>query len=191
MSPRERVTRSGKARPPRYRLLQWPALLWLTLVWLALWRSFTVPNALLGLVVAVAVCLVFPLPPLRMSIRPHPIALAWLLIRFVWDVVVSSVEVALVVLRPRGLRNALVQVDLATPSDFVLTMVGEMTTLIPGSVVVEARRSTHTLFFHVINVKSIDDVERFRQTVLAQEQRVLRAFGKPPIRNPTEPEVAS
>lgn len=181
MSPKVKVTRKGKVRPARYKSLQWPALLWLTLVWMALWRSFTLGNAVLGLAVAIAVCLVLPLPPLRIAIRPNLVAMAWLVLRFMWDVVVSSIEVTLVVLRPRGLTNALVQVDMAVPSDFVMTIVGEMTTLIPGSVVVEARRSTHTLFFHVLDVKNDDDVEEFRRRVLAQEQRVLRAFGKPKL----------
>lgn len=177
MSPELRTRRDGSVRPARYRSLQWPVLIWLALVWMALWRSFTWGNALLGLAVAALVCLVFPLPPLRMRLRPRPIGLAWLVIRFAWDVVVSSVQVAGVVLRPRRqLRNAVVQVDLTTPSDFVLTVVAEMTSLIPGSIVVEARRSTHTLFLHVLNVRSLAEVETFRRAVLAQEQRVLRAF---------------
>lgn len=181
MSPELRTRRDGSVRPARYRSLQWPVLIWLTLVWMALWRSFTWGNALLGLVVAVLVCLVFPLPPLRMRLVPRPLGLAWLLIRFAWDVVVSSFQVAAVVLRPRRqLRNAVVQVDLTTPSDFVLTVVAEMTSLIPGSIVVEARRSTHTLFLHVLNVRNIADVEKFRRAVLAQEQRVLRAFRNAP-----------
>lgn len=177
MSPELRTRRDGSLRPARYRSLQWPVLAWMTLVWMALWRSFTWGNALLGVGVAVLICLVFPLPPLRMQLRPRPIGLAWLVIRFGWDVVVSSIQVAGVVLRPRRqLRNAVVQVDLTTPSDFVLTVVAEMTSLIPGSIVVEARRSTHTLFLHVLNVRSLAEVEKFRRAVLAQEQRVLAAF---------------
>ena len=186
MSPKVKVTRDGKVRPARYRSLQWPALVWLTLVWMALWRSFTLGDAVLGFLVSVAVCLVFPLPPLRMTLRPNPVAVAWLVVRFLWDVVVSSVQVTLVVLKPGNLTNALVEIDLETPSDFVMTIVGEMTTLIPGSVVVEARRSTHTLFFHVLDVKGDADVERFRRAVLAQERRVLRAFGKPRSPEPAE-----
>lgn len=181
MSPELKTTRRGNVRPARYRSLQWPVLLWLTLVWMALWRSFTLGQALLGLVVAALVCFVFPLPPLRMNLRPRPIALTWLLIHFVWDVVISSVEVALVVLRPKGLTNAIVEVDLVTPSDFVMTIVAEMTTLIPGSVVVEARRSTHSLFLHVLDVKTPAEAEAFKQRVLAQEQRVLKAFGAPGV----------
>ncbi|CAM3324501.1 Na+/H+ antiporter subunit E [Nocardioides dubius] len=187
MSPELRTRRDGSVRPARYRSLQWPVLIWLTLVWMALWRSFNWGNALLGLAVAVLVCLVFPLPPLRMRLVPRPLGLAWLLLKFAWDVVVSSFQVAAVVLRPRRqLRNAVVQVDLTTPSDFVLTVVAEMTSLIPGSIVVEARRSTHTLFLHVLNVRSTADVEKFRRAVLAQEQRVLRAFRNAPPSTETE-----
>lgn len=183
MSPQLKTTRAGNVRPARYKSLQWPVLLWLTLVWMALWRSWTPGQALLGLLVAAGVCLVFPLPPLRINLRPRPLALAWLLIRFGWDVIVSSVQVSGVVLfrDPRKLSNALVEVDLVTPSDFVLTIVAEMTTLIPGSVVVEARRSTHSLFLHVLDVKDEAAAEAFKARVLAQEQRVLRAFGAPGV----------
>ena len=69
-------------------------------------------------------------------------------------------------------------VNLRTPSDFVLTVVAEMTCLIPGSVVVEARRSTHTLFIHVLDVDDLEAVERFKQSVLDQEARVVRALGR-------------
>ncbi|MFI5429065.1 Na+/H+ antiporter subunit E [Aeromicrobium sp. UC242_57] len=91
----------------------------------------------------------------------------------------SSVQVALVVLRPgRPLRNGVVEVNLRTPSDVVLTVVAEMTCLIPGSLVVEARRSTHTLYLHVLDVKDEAGAERFRQSVLDLETRLVRALGR-------------
>lgn len=162
----------------RHRTLQLPVLLWLTLVWLMLWRDFSLGNAVFGFVVAVLVCLLFPLPRLRMHLRIRPVALVWLAVRFLWDVVVSSVLVAKATLGPtKNLRNAVVQVDLRTPSDFVLTVVAEMICLIPGSLAVEARRSTHTLFFHAFDVGDEAGVEMFRQRVLEQEARVVRAFG--------------
>ncbi|MDN5893330.1 MAG: Na+/H+ antiporter subunit E [Nocardioides sp.] len=163
---------------PRHRTLQLPVLVWLTLVWLMLWRDFSLGNALFGFAVAVGVCLFFPLPPLRMHLRVRPIPLLWLGVRFLWDVVVSSVLVARATLGPtKNLRNAVVEVNLKTPSDFVLTVVAEMICLIPGSLAVEARRSTHTVFFHAFDVRDEEGVEVFRQRVLAQERRVVRAFG--------------
>lgn len=178
MSPQVKTRRDGQTRPSRYQALQFPVLVWLTVVWIALWGSISVATVLGGFIVAIIACLVFPLPPLRLDIRVRPIALVWLVVRFVWDVLVSSVLVAWVVIRPnRPLRNAVVEVNLRTPSDFVMTVVAEMTCLIPGSLVIEARRSTHTLFLHVLDVKDLDHVERFRQSVLDQEARLVRALG--------------
>lgn len=162
----------------RHRTLQLPVLLWLTLVWVMLWRDFTLANAVFGFVVALVVCLLFPLPPLRMHLRIRPIPLIWLVVRFIWDVIVSSVLVAKATLGPtKNLKNAVVEVNLKTPSDFVLTVVAEMICLIPGSLAIEARRSTHTLFFHAFDVRDEAGVEIFRERVLAQERRVVRAFG--------------
>ncbi len=179
MSPQLKTRRNGQVRPARYRSLQLPMLLWLTVVWVALWGDLSLITVLGGLLVATIGSLVFPLPPLRLDVRVRPLALLWLVVRFAADVVVSSFQVAWVVLRPRRpLRNAVIEVNLQTPSDFVLTVVAEMTCLIPGSLVVEARRSTHTLFLHVLDVGDLAGVERFRQGVLDQEKRLVRALGR-------------
>ena len=179
MSPQLKTRRNGQVRPARYRSLQLPMLLWLTVVWVALWGDLSLITVLGGLLVATIGSLVFPLPPLRLDVRVRPLALLWLVVRFAADVVVSSIQVAWVVLRPRRpLRNAVIEVNLRTPSDFVLTVVAEMTCLIPGSLVVEARRSTHTLFLHVLDVGDLAGVERFRQSVLDQEERLVRALGR-------------
>jgi multicomponent Na+:H+ antiporter subunit E len=178
MSPQLKTRRDGQVRPARYRSLQLPMLVWLTLVWMVLWSDFSLITAVYGFLVATVACLVFPLPPLRLDTRLRPLPMLWLLVRFASDVVVSSVQVSWVVLRPGPpLRNAVIEVNLRTPSDFVMTVVAEMTCLIPGSLVVEARRSTHTLFLHVLDVRDEAGVERFRQSVLDQEARLVRAIG--------------
>lgn len=163
---------------PRHKLLQIPVLIWLTLVWLMLWRDFSLGNTAFGFVVAVVVCVVFPLPRLRMNLHLRPIPLLWLVTKFLADVVVSSLQVSVATLRStKNLRNAVIEVDLRSDSDFVLTVVAEMICLIPGSLAVEARRSTHTLFFHAFDVRDESGVEKFRQRVLDQERRVVRALG--------------
>lgn len=179
MSPPVETRRAGDVRPARRGALQLPMLVWLTVVWTVLWRDVSLVIVVGGFVVAVVGCLVFPLPPLRLDVRVRPLPLLWLVVRFAADIVVSSVHVAWVVLRPgRPLRNAVVEVNLRTPSDVVLTLVAEMTCLIPGSLVVEARRSTHTLFLHVLDVGDPSGAERFRQSVLDQETRLVRALGR-------------
>ncbi|SDR77980.1 multisubunit sodium/proton antiporter, MrpE subunit [Nocardioides scoriae] len=178
MSPQTRTTRRGRVRPVRYRAVQWPMVAWLSLVWWVLWGSYSLFSLLGGVVVSVAVCLVFPLPPLRMKVRVRPVALAVLVGRFLVDVVVASLQVARTTLfPPTPLHNALVAVQLRTESDIVLTAVAEMVSLVPGSVVVEAHRSSHTLFLHALDVRDQAGVERVRAQVWAQEARLVRAFG--------------
>ena len=43
--------------------------------------------------------------------------------------------------------------------------------------VVQARRSTHTLFLHVLDARDEDGVEKMRREVMALERRVVLAFG--------------
>lgn len=162
----------------RRRSLQWPVLVWLTIVWVALWGDLSVGNVVAGLVVATLVTLVFPLPPLRMRLRVRPVRLLWLVMHFLADVVLASYEVAVKTLElGRQPRNAVIEVDLKTDSDFVMTVVAQMVSLVPGSLVVEARRSTHTLFLHVLDVGDVAGADAFRAQVFALERRVVLALG--------------
>lgn len=178
MSPVTRQRRDGKVRPARYRSVQPLVIVWLTLVWVALWGDLSMANVLGGAALGVIVCLLFPLPPLRMRLRVRPLPLVWLVLRFLGDVVLASAEVAWKTLQLNRLpRNAVIEVNLKTHSDFVLTVVAEMVSLVPGSLVVEARRSTHTLFLHVLDVGDLRGVERMRDQVFALERRVVLALG--------------
>jgi multicomponent Na+:H+ antiporter subunit E len=178
MSPVTKQRADGTVRPSRYRALQPSALIWLTLVWVVLWGDISVANILSGAVLAVVVCVVFPLPPIRMKLRIRPLWLLWLIVRFLIDVVVASAEVSWKVLTlRRAPRSAVIEVDLRTSSDFVLTIVGELTSLVPGSIVVEARRSSHTLFLHVLDAPDEAGIEKMRRATFALERRVVHAFG--------------
>lgn len=174
----DRPSDDGSVRPGRLRGLQLPVIAWLTLVWVALWGDLSAANVLSGLAIALVICLVFPLPPLRMHLHVRPLRLAWLILHFLGDVVAASAEVAWKTLQfHRQPRNAVIEVDLKTRSDFVLTVVAEMVSLVPGSLVVEARRSTHTLFLHVLDARDESGVEKMRAQVFALERRVVLAFG--------------
>lgn len=170
--------RGETTRPRRYRSLQPSIIIWLTLVWVALWGDLSVGNLVGGALVAVAVSLVFPLPPLRMNLRVRPLHLGWLVLHFLGSVVVASVQVSWKALQfHRTPRNAVIEVNLLTSSDFVLTVVAEMVSLVPGSLVVEARRFTHTLFLHVLDAQDEAGVEKARRQVMALERRVVLAVG--------------
>lgn len=176
MSPQTHTRRDGTSRPSRHRAVQPVPVAWLVLVWTALWGDLSVLVIASGVVVAVLVCLVFPLPPVVLFSQVRVWPLIVLTAGFMIDIVRASVQVSLVVLRRRPVRNAVVAVDLESSSDFVLTGVAAMLSLVPGSVVVEVRRSTHTLYLHVLDTPDRERAEEFRAEALAVEQRFLAAF---------------
>jgi multicomponent Na+:H+ antiporter subunit E len=153
-------------------------LLALATMWVLLWGNFRLSNVIGGLVAAGVVLQVFPLPPIRYRGRIRPWGVVRFVAYFLRDLVVSSVEVAWAAVRPNSrVRNAVVVVRLRVRSDLNLTATAEALTLIPGSLVIEADRETGVLHIHVFDVKDIADVERFRRSVFALEERLVRAFG--------------
>lgn len=165
-------------RTGRRRALQWPAVLWLAVVWCLLWGEFTLGNVLAGLVVAVAVLVLFPLPSLAFSSRPHPWALLKLVGVFAVDLVASSIQVAALALRfGRQPVNAVLVVPLRTRSEFAMWVTAEMVSLVPGSLLIEVSRSRWELQVHVIDTPTPAAVQQARDRVWDQERRVVEAFG--------------
>ena len=86
-------------------------------------------------------------------------------------------SVALLAFRRETPKSAMVRVDLRSDSDLYQTLTSELVSLVPGSIVVEARRSTRTLYLHVLDVEQLSDLEPARRSVLDAEARVIAAYG--------------
>jgi len=168
---------AARWRHRRRGRLQWPMLLALMVLWVMLWGQLTVANVLSGLVVAIAVKMVFPLPPIVFEGKLRPWPIIRLIGFFLRGMILASIEVTVETLRPREPRNALIEVPLRSDSDLSLTLTAEIVCLIPGSVVVEARRSTHTIYVHSLNVRDHDAVEDARASVFDIDRRVVDAIG--------------
>jgi len=154
-----------------------PIAIGLTIVWVLLWGELTVFNVVGGFLVAVAVLVFFPLPPIQQPVRLRPIGLTRLVTKFGLDVVVASVHVAVIALRV-GYRpmNALIEVPLRARSDLFLTFTAELVSLVPGSLLIEVDQARNVIFLHIFDVHDDADVERARRAALAQERRVVEAL---------------
>jgi multicomponent Na+:H+ antiporter subunit E len=150
----------------------------LVAVWMLLWGVFSWANLISGVLVATVVLTVFPLPPVTFAGRPHPRGLLHLAWRFVFDLVVASVQLAVLAFRfGHQPRSAIIRVPLRVPSDLVLTLTGEAVSLVPGSLVVDTDQASRTLYIHVIGVPDRAAVEKFRHEVYETEARIVRAIG--------------
>ncbi|MGV0660128.1 Na+/H+ antiporter subunit E, partial [Mycolicibacterium pulveris] len=81
-------------------VLRLSVLLGLILVWMLLWGSISVANFVGGLVVALVITLLLPLPVVPVEGKVHPLSLLRLLIQMVYWLVRSSIQVAWLAVRP-------------------------------------------------------------------------------------------
>jgi multicomponent Na+:H+ antiporter subunit E len=161
----------------RRRTLQPRAIATIALAWLLLWDRISWGNLVNGLLVGLFVTLAFPLPSIEFQGRLRPHRVGWLILLFLVDLVAASWQVLRLALGRRRPRNAVIEVQLRSRSDFYLTLTAELTALVPGSAVVDARRSTSVLYLHLLDIERQGAIEHQRQHVLTVEERVVRAFG--------------
>ncbi len=169
--------------------VQWLTIAMMGIVWMMVWGRYDLPTLIMGLGLGIVVSLVFPLPPLEMLGTVRPLWWIVLNVRLVYDLVVASVAVAWAgVVRGPTVRNAILRVPLRTHSDFVMTQVAELTTLVPGSVALELRRAVresdaagsegvNVLYLHVMDIGTNPDLEAQRSKLRKLEARVIRAYG--------------
>jgi multicomponent Na+:H+ antiporter subunit E len=131
-----------------------------------------------GLVVAVVVTRVFRLPPVELSGRVNLWYGLLFVLQFLAAVVRGSLLVAWQVLDFRTQPGtAIVAVPLRTDDDLIMAHTAVTASLIPGSLIVEADRDRRVLYLHVIGMRSLEDVEAQRRSVLLWEARIVRAVG--------------
>lgn len=155
-----------------------PSFLWLIFVWCALWQNFSLPFIAFGAVLAFMTMSVFRLPTLYLSNRFNIFYAARFVLELIWNIAKASFEVMWLAATFRPpLRNSVVAVQLRTHSDLLLTAVSHTMSLIPGSVVVEVDRSLSVLYFHVLNISTDEEIQRFLDQVDHFETLIIKATG--------------
>jgi multicomponent Na+:H+ antiporter subunit E len=147
----------------------------LMLVWVLLWGSVSAANILGGLAIAVLITVLLPLPVVPVVGKLHPVSFARLLIVVGWYLVVSSLQVAWLAIKPAPPPlSAVLRVSFAVKSDLVLALGVNAINLTPGTMVLEIDRDRRLLYVHVLDVGPPRAINRFYHEV-AQLQRLLIA----------------
>ena len=163
----------------RGRLPSAAMVVWLTAVWVLLWGDLSWGNVVNGILLAVFVSVLLPLPNVSDLGAFRPLGVAVLVVRFLWDALAGALQVTRVAIRPAPPRSAVIKVQLRSHSDVILATTAGLTSLIPGSVVVEAHRLTGVLYLHILDLppgETEEAIESVRKVVLGQEERLLRAI---------------
>ncbi|KMY22933.1 multicomponent Na+:H+ antiporter subunit E [Actinobaculum suis] len=166
------ATRSG-GRFPKASL---GLLVWLTMVWVLLWGEVSAGNVVAGFALALLVTEISPFPATDYDARFRPRALIRLFAIFFKDLVVASTQMAWFIFKRKEPRGAVIRVRLRSQSDLYLFLTSCMSTLVPGSLVIDTDADTGTLYVHVFDVELAGGVSAAHKSVLDLEERVLRAL---------------
>jgi multicomponent Na+:H+ antiporter subunit E len=142
-----------------------------------LWGTISAANLLSGLAVALGITLLLPLPPVPVEGRLRPLSALRLLATVAYWLVVSSVQVAALAIKPgKPPLTAVLRAHVNVRSDLVLALAVNIMNLTPGNIVLEIDQSRRILYVHVLDVGSDRTVNRFYRQVDTLQKLLVAAF---------------
>jgi multicomponent Na+:H+ antiporter subunit E len=158
-------------------LLRLWVLVWLMLVWILLWGIVSAANILSGLAIALIVTLLLPLPLVPIEGRVHPISVLRLVGLVAWYLVLSSLQLAWLAVKPGPPPlSAVLRAHMAIKSDLVLALAVNIINLTPGTIVLEIDQVRRMIYVHVIDVGSDRAVNRFYRQITQIERQLVASF---------------
>ncbi|WP_173931113.1 Na+/H+ antiporter subunit E [Chelativorans sp. Marseille-P2723] len=147
----------------------------LALTWALVTASFTVPNLLLGFLLGAGALYLIRGQvgsPGYFSRGKKIVALTLL---FLYELVMSAVRVAIVVLSPRmQIKPGIFAYPLKVERDFEITLLANMITLTPGTLSVDVSEDRKMLYVHALDCS---DPDQLRQDIAEGfERRIMEAF---------------
>ncbi|GJF09009.1 Na+/H+ antiporter subunit E [Mycolicibacterium cyprinidarum] len=164
-------------------------LCWLILVWVLLWGNISAANILSGLVVALVITLLLPLPPVPVEGRLRPLPLLRLIVHVAYSLVVSSVQVAALALRPKPPLSAILRIHMAVKSDLVLALAVNIVNLTPGTIALEIDQARRLIYVHVLDVGSDREIERFHRDFDSLQKLLVASFERDSDWKPSQQEA--
>lgn len=162
----------------------------LTLIWAALQGSFSVGNLLFGSALGLGIVLfaqpLFPTGASDAEAEPagrfHLVRRVWrfgiLVLVFIRELVISSVQVAAAIIRPRlQIRSGIVEYPLDVTTDLEITALANLITLTPGTMTLDVHPDQTCLYVHSMAVESEDGQEVVDEIKRSLEKHVHRALG--------------
>lgn len=150
---------------------------WLILVWVLLWGNISAANIVSGLAVALVITLLLPLPPVPVEGRLHPLSVLRLVTTVAYWLVVSSIQVAALAVKPGPPPlTAVLRAHLDVKSDLVLALAVNILNLTPGNIVLEIDQSRRMIYVHVLDVGSDRTVNRFYHQIDQLQKLLVASF---------------
>ena len=161
----------------RWWVLRVWSVCWLVAVWILLWGTISAANILSGFAVALLITFLLSLPAVPVEGRLHPLSLVQLNLVIGRNLVVSSLQVAWLAIKPGAPpMSAVLRVRLSVKSDLVLALAVHAINITPGTMVLEIDRDRRLVYIHVLDVGSPRAVNQFYREVTQLERLLIATF---------------
>lgn len=156
------------------------SIVWLTLMWILLMGELTWGNLFAGLALALAIVWMLPLPPVpAWGIRLNVWELIKFVFRWLWDLLVASVKVSWLAIRPADPpKGAIFVVPMRLATELELYFAACAYNLQPGGCVTDIDLANRTWTIHVLDAHTQKDIERELANVAKLESSMLAIFEK-------------
>lgn len=148
----------------------------LALVWVLLVNDFSWGAVVFGLLLGIAITrITSPYRPQRVNVR-NPLAILEYFVIVLWDIVISNVQVAYLVLFRRGdtLKSQFITVPLAVESpEAIVTLAGTIT-MTPGTLSADLSADGRSLLVHCLETS--DPAGTIANIKSRYERRLMRIF---------------
>ncbi|AKK04013.1 Na+/H+ antiporter subunit E [Corynebacterium epidermidicanis] len=161
----------------RRRLHPW-SVVWIVFMWNVLSGEFSWGNTIAGFLVAVVVILGLPLPQLPVSaLRIRWLPLLQLVVIFAWDLLVSSLRVSWLAIRPQPQPpSAIVTVPMRVQEDLVFAFAVALLNLTPGGTVTDLDIANRMLTMHILDARSTAVLDKTIASIATLERLLIRIF---------------
>lgn len=158
-------------------LLRVWVLCWLVMVWILLWGNASPGNMLGGLLVALVVTLLLPLPRVPVEGWLHPLSLLKLILMIVHSLVTSSIQVAWLAVKPGPPPlTAVLRAHVDVKSDLVLALAANIINLTPGTIALEIDQTRRIIYVHVIDVGSERTLQHYYRHIDRMQRLLVATF---------------
>lgn len=161
----------------RRRFRPW-FIVWITLMWCLLMGEFSWANFISGLLVGSLIVFGLPLPAMPIAgLQVHWWALLRYMVSWVRDLLVASVKVAWLALRPAGPpKSAIVRVPMRVSNELVLSFATSLYNLQPGGTVSDIDIANRMWTVHLLDAGDERALAREIENVAALERNMIRIF---------------
>jgi multicomponent Na+:H+ antiporter subunit E len=151
-------------------------------LWLLAWGEISLANVMSGIAVAVALLIVFPLPPRTSRVHIRPLGVARLAGFVMIQLVASNVVMTRQILgRRNGGEPGVLAHRLQQPSVGVITLMSSIIALSPGTMTVDVDTAASTIYVHFFR---LDDVDAARGSLARLEHLIVDALADHDIQAP-------